>query len=110
MGINTSFKVHMTCSHLRSPFRRIQVPPRGEKGYYLIPSSGLQFPCFEYLLSLDLVLIMDTPNPEQEFRRLLDEIMSRDSESILSPEEIYFDSLVIDALEMVGDNHVVWLN
>ena len=64
MGINTSFKVHMTCSHLRSPFRRIQVPPRGEKGYYLIPSSGLQFPCFEYLLSLDLVLIMDTPNPE----------------------------------------------
>ena len=53
---------------------------------------------------------MDSPKSEKEFRRLLDEIMSRDSESILSPEEIYFDSLVIDALEMVGDNHVVWLN
>ena len=109
MGNNTSFKLHMTCSHQRSPFRSIQ-PPRGEKGYYLIPSSGLQFPCFGYLLSLDLVLVMDAQNSEQEFSKLLQQIMSRDSEHVLSPEEIYFESLVIEVIELIGDSWVVWLN
>ena len=45
-----------------------------------------------------------------KFKKLLKEIMSKDSEYVLSPEEIYFDSLVIDAIELVGDRWVVWLN
>ena len=45
-----------------------------------------------------------------EFKRLLKEIMSKDSEHSLSPEEIYFDSLVIDVIELVGDRWVMWLN
>ena len=44
-----------------------------------------------------------------KFKKFLSEIMSKDSESFLSPEEIYFDSLVIDVIERVG-NHVVCLN
>ena len=96
MGNNTSFKLHMTCSHQRSPFRSIQ-PPRGEKGYYLIPSSGLQFPCFGYLLSLDLVLVVDTPNPEQEFSKLLKEIIDRNPMPELSQAEITFYASICDA-------------
>jgi len=45
-----------------------------------------------------------------KFKKLLKEIMSKDSEHVLSPEEIYFDSLVIDVIELVGDSWVVWLN
>jgi hypothetical protein len=45
-----------------------------------------------------------------EFRKLLKEIMDRDSESILSPEEIYFESLVIEVIEMVDERWVAWMN
>jgi len=45
-----------------------------------------------------------------KFKRLLKEIMSKDSEHFLSPKEIYFDSLVIDVIELVGEKYVVWLN
>lgn len=45
-----------------------------------------------------------------EYKKLLKDLMSNDSEHFISPEDIYFDSLVIDAVELVGDHHVVWLN
>jgi len=45
-----------------------------------------------------------------EFEKLLKEIMSGDSEHLLSPEDIYFDSPVTDVIELVGDHLVVWLN
>lgn len=45
-----------------------------------------------------------------KFKKLLNEILGKDSEHYLSPEPIYFDCLVIDVMELVGDNHVVWLN
>ena len=45
-----------------------------------------------------------------KFKKLLKEILSKDSEHYLSPEDIYFDSLVIDVIEMVGNKWVVWLN
>ena len=41
-----------------------------------------------------------------KFKKLLEQIMSKDSEHFMNPEEIYFDSLVIDVIELVGD-HVV---
>jgi hypothetical protein len=45
-----------------------------------------------------------------DFRKLLNEIFSKESEHILSPEEIYFDNLVTDAIELVGNHLVIWLN
>jgi len=45
-----------------------------------------------------------------EFRKLLKDIMCNDSENSIYPEEIYFDSLIIDVIELVGDHLVVWLN
>ena len=45
-----------------------------------------------------------------EFKELLKIIMREDSEHFIHPEEIYFDSLTIDAIELVGDRYVVWLN
>jgi hypothetical protein len=42
--------------------------------------------------------------------KLLKEIMDKDSIHYMSPEEIYFESLVIEVIEMVGDRWVVWLN
>ena len=45
-----------------------------------------------------------------EFRRYLQEIMSQESEFLLNPEELYFDCLVIDVIELVGNHLVVWLN
>jgi hypothetical protein len=45
-----------------------------------------------------------------KFKKQLKEIKSKDSEHFMSPEEIYFDSLVIDVIEPVGDQWIVWLN
>jgi hypothetical protein len=45
-----------------------------------------------------------------DFKKLLSEIFSRESEHLLNPEEIYFDTLVTDVIELVGNHLVVWLN
>ena len=45
-----------------------------------------------------------------EFNRLLQEILRSDSGHLLSPEEIYFDTLVTDVIELVGSHLVVWMN
>lgn len=45
-----------------------------------------------------------------EFRKFLKDIMHSDSENFIYPEEVYFDSLIIDVIELVGDHLVVWLN
>ena len=45
-----------------------------------------------------------------KFWKLLQEIMSTDSDHIINPEEIYFDSLFIEVIELVGDHWVVCLN
>ena len=45
-----------------------------------------------------------------KFKKLVQDIMNKDSGYLLSPEEIYFDSLVIDVIELVGDRWVVWMN
>lgn len=45
-----------------------------------------------------------------EFNRLLQEILHSDSGHLLSPEEIYFDTLVTDVIELVGSHFVVWMN
>ena len=44
------------------------------------------------------------------FNRLLQEILRNDSGHLLSPEEIYFDTLVTDVIELVGSHLVVWMN
>lgn len=44
------------------------------------------------------------------FKKLLQQIMSQESEFLLNPEEIYFDCPVIEVIEMVGNHLVVWLN
>jgi hypothetical protein len=45
-----------------------------------------------------------------KFTRLLKEIMDKDSVHYMSPEEIYIACLEIEAIEIIGDHHVVWLN
>jgi len=45
-----------------------------------------------------------------KFMRLLKEIMDKDSVHYMSPEEIYYACLEIEVIELLGDNHVVWLN
>jgi hypothetical protein len=45
-----------------------------------------------------------------KFKKLLQEILNTDSDHFISPIEIYFDSLVIDVIELVGNHYVVWLN
>lgn len=45
-----------------------------------------------------------------EFRKIIQEIMEENSKFFMSPDDLYFDSPVIDAIEMVGDHLVVWLN
>ena len=45
-----------------------------------------------------------------EFNRILQEILHSDAAYLLSPEEIYFDTLVTDVIELVGSHLVVWLN
>lgn len=44
------------------------------------------------------------------FKKLLQEIMGKDSASMITPEEIYFDTPVTEAIELVGSHLVVWLN
>lgn len=44
------------------------------------------------------------------FKKLLQEIMDKDSISMIPPAEIYFDTPVTDAIELVGSHLVVWLN
>ena len=45
-----------------------------------------------------------------KFNKLLQEILNHDSVYMIRPEEIYFDSLLIDVIELVGDRWVVYLN
>lgn len=44
------------------------------------------------------------------FKKLIQEILNKDAEHLLNPEEIYFDTPVMDVIEMVGHHLVVWLN
>ena len=46
---------------------------------------------------------MEHPNQEQDFRKLLDEIMNRSPMPELNPAEVRFYSMIGDSLEMVGD-------
>jgi hypothetical protein len=46
-------------------------------------------------------------NPD-EFCKLLEQIISKDPEPTMSPEEIHFDQLVMGVMELVGNRHVVW--
>jgi len=43
-----------------------------------------------------------------KFKKLLQEIMRKDSDDIINPEEIYFDSLFIEVIELVGERWVVF--
>lgn len=45
-----------------------------------------------------------------EFRKLLQQIMSQEPKPLLSEEEIHFDELAMGVMELVGDKFVVWLN
>ena len=49
---------------------------------------------------------MDDPN---EFRKLLQEIIKKDPEPTLSPENLTFEVEVMKVSELVGD-WVLWLN
>lgn len=53
---------------------------------------------------------MTTPNSEQEFCKLQEEIMNRYPMPELSPAEIRFYAMIGDALELVEDRWVMWLN
>jgi hypothetical protein len=46
----------------------------------------------------------------EAFKKLLQEILNKDTEHLLNPEEIYFDTPVMDVIEMVGPHTVVWMN
>jgi hypothetical protein len=45
-----------------------------------------------------------------KYMKLLQEIMDKNPDHFISPEDIYFDSPVMDVIELVGNHHVVWLN
>ena len=42
-----------------------------------------------------------------EFRKLLRQIMSQDCKPTMSEEEIHFDQLAMEVMELVGDRWVV---
>ena len=44
------------------------------------------------------------------FQKLLPQIMSQEPKPILSEEEIHFDVLGMQVMEMGGEKWVVWLN
>ena len=50
---------------------------------------------------------MEHPN---DFHKILRQIMSQDPEPLMSEEEIHFDMLSMEVMELVGDSWVVWLN
>ncbi len=45
-----------------------------------------------------------------EFRKLLRQVMSQECKPLMSEEEIHFDVLAIEVMELVGEKYVVWLN
>jgi len=45
-----------------------------------------------------------------EFRKLLQQIMSEECKPLMSEEEIHFDQLAMGVMELVGDCFVVWFN
>jgi len=47
-------------------------------------------------------------NHSDEFKRLLRQIMSKEPEPIYSPDEIHFDRLAMEVMELMGDRWVVW--
>jgi len=50
---------------------------------------------------------MEHPN---EFHKILRQVMSQELKPILSEEEIHFDELAMEVIELVGGKYVVWLN
>ena len=50
---------------------------------------------------------MEHPN---EFHKILQQIMSQEPQPLMSEEEIHFDQLAMEVMELVGDSYVVWLN
>jgi len=95
----------------RTPFSSIKVPLRLEKGYFVTPSKDLSLSLIEQHLSITFVYNSSyTMEDLSKFKKPLKDIMRKDSEHFMSHEEIYFDSLVIDVIELVGDRWVMWLN
>ncbi len=45
-----------------------------------------------------------------EFRKLLQQIMSQECKPLMSKEEIHFDVLSMEVIELVGGRWIVWLN
>ena len=50
---------------------------------------------------------MEHPN---EFHKILRQVMSQEPKPILSEEEIHFEVLSMDVMELVREKYVVWLN
>lgn len=50
---------------------------------------------------------MEDPN---EFQKILRLMMTQEPRPILSEEEIHFDVLSMEVIELVGDKYVVWMN
>ncbi len=49
-------------------------------------------------------------HPKDEFTELLRQIMSQECKPLMSEEEIHFDLLAMNVMQLVGDNDVEWLN
>jgi hypothetical protein len=50
---------------------------------------------------------MEHPN---DFHKILRQITSQEPKPVLSEEEIHFDVLAMEVIELVGNKYVVWLN
>ncbi len=50
---------------------------------------------------------MEHPN---EFKKILRQILSQECKPLKSKEEIHFDHLAMEVMELVGDQWVVWVN
>ena len=45
-----------------------------------------------------------------DFHKILRQVMSQEPKPTLSEEEIHFDVLAMDVIELVGGKYVVWMN
>jgi len=49
-------------------------------------------------------------NKSDKFHKILRQVMSQEPKPLLSEEEIHFDVLSMNVIELVGEKYVVWLN
>ena len=47
-------------------------------------------------------------HPDDEFRKLLQQVMNETPLPKMEPEEIHFDQLAMEVMELVGNRWVVW--